>query len=133
VNQENERASETFSNVQSMFEGANATLRHVIEEGHVGSTIVNIGSKEDVDLIIIGARGHSQISRILLGSVSDHVATHASSSVLVVRPTGLGESDRSIRIAVAFEVCRLSGEPRVTRRCRRKRLIHALPACQTRT
>jgi nucleotide-binding universal stress UspA family protein len=103
VNQENERASETFANIQSMFEGANATLRHVIEEGHVGSTIVNIGSKEDVDLIVIGARGHSQISRILLGSVSDHVATHAASSVLVVRPTGLGESDRSIRIAVAFE------------------------------
>ena len=38
----------------------------------------------------MGAKGHSQVDRILLGSTSDYVATHAHCSVLVVRQARFG-------------------------------------------
>ncbi len=38
------------------------------------------------DLIVMGARGLGAVSRFLLGSVSDQVATHASTPVVVVPP-----------------------------------------------
>lgn len=37
------------------------------------------------DLIVMGAKGHSAVGRILLGSVSDSIATSAKCSVVVVR------------------------------------------------
>lgn len=39
----------------------------------------------DADLIVLGAKGHTMLHRLLLGSTSDSVATHAECSVLVVR------------------------------------------------
>lgn len=43
-----------------------------------------------VDLIVMGAHGHSVLDRVVLGSVSEHVATHADCSVAVVRPNEQG-------------------------------------------
>ena len=37
------------------------------------------------DMIVVGSRGLSTIGRLLQGSVSEHVATHARANVLVVR------------------------------------------------
>jgi nucleotide-binding universal stress UspA family protein len=39
----------------------------------------------DADLIVIGSHGHSGITRFLLGSVSEAIATHAKCSVEVIR------------------------------------------------
>ena len=50
-----------------------------------------------------GGEGPFANRRLLLGSVSDHVATHAPCSTLVVRPTGLHETVRPIRVCLAFE------------------------------
>ncbi len=49
--------------------------------------------------------GHSMVSRMLLGSVSDRVATHAKCSVLVVRPPGDDRPSNSPpkKIIVAFD------------------------------
>ncbi len=103
VNQEDERARQDFKEIQSMFDGANASLNHVVEQGHVGSTIVKVAEKENPELLILGAKGRSTVSRLLLGSVSDYVATHASCSVLIVRPTATRESHHPIRLAIAYE------------------------------
>lgn len=96
-------AAETYQRVASMFEGANATLNHVLREGPVGETVVEVAASKHSDLVVVGAKGHSQIGRLLLGSVSDHVATHAPCSTLVVRPTGLHDTMRPIRVCLAFE------------------------------
>ncbi|MCG8651830.1 MAG: universal stress protein, partial [Pirellulales bacterium] len=49
-------------------------------------------------------KGHSAIDRILLGSTSDFVATHADCSVLVVRPTGLlDDPERPFYVALAYD------------------------------
>lgn len=47
--------------------------------------IVTVATREDVGLVVVGQHGRSGLRRTLLGSVSDHVATHAPCSVLVVR------------------------------------------------
>lgn len=87
-----------------MFEGANANVECRIVEGDSRESIVDYAAQCKSDLVVLGAKGHSQIDRILLGSTSDYVATHAPCSVLVVRPTGLREQlDRSLRVTVAFD------------------------------
>ncbi len=96
-------AKDTFERVSEMFDGANAKLNHVLREGPVGESIVEVAESIKSGLVVLGAKGHSQIGRLLLGSVSDHVATHAPCSTLVVRPTDLHESARQIRVCLAFE------------------------------
>lgn len=98
-----EFAEETYAKVAEMFDGANVRVKHVVSEGPVGESIVDLAKSEKSDLVVVGAKGHSQIGRLLLGSVSDHVATHAPCSTLVVRPTGLHESTRPIRVCLAYE------------------------------
>ncbi len=90
--------------VSEMFEGANAEVNCQIVEGDAQETIVDAAKQMKADLVVVGAKGHSQIDRVLLGSTSDYVATHAPCSVLVVRPTGLRDQrDRSLKVAVAFD------------------------------
>jgi nucleotide-binding universal stress UspA family protein len=48
--------------------------------------ICRVAEERDVDLIVLGSRGLTVLSRILLGSVSKYVVTNAPCSVLVVRP-----------------------------------------------
>jgi nucleotide-binding universal stress UspA family protein len=47
--------------------------------------------RDDVDLLVVGHRGTSGVARILLGSVSEHVARHAHCSVLIARPAAPSE------------------------------------------
>jgi nucleotide-binding universal stress UspA family protein len=41
---------------------------------------------EKVDLIVVGSHGRSGVAKLVLGSVTSHIVTHAPCSVLVVRP-----------------------------------------------
>jgi hypothetical protein len=67
--------------------------------------ILEVSKQIDADLIVMGAVGHSMVSRMLLGSVSDNVATQAKCSVLVVRPQedNLSPHVSANKIAVAFD------------------------------
>jgi nucleotide-binding universal stress UspA family protein len=49
------------------------------------SAIVNYAEKEKVDLITIGTRGRTGITRMLLGSVASAVVTYAHCPVMVVK------------------------------------------------
>jgi nucleotide-binding universal stress UspA family protein len=51
----------------------------------VVAAIVNYADREKADLIVIGTRGRSGISKMLLGSVASGVVTYAPCPVLVVR------------------------------------------------
>lgn len=75
--------------------------------GHAGDEIVRLAHEWRADLVVVGARGHSTIERVLLGSTSDFVATHAPCSVLVVRPKGetAGTSSSTIKMLVPFDDC----------------------------
>jgi len=56
--------------------------------GRPEHTLVRVAERDEVDLIVVGHRGISGMTRRLLGSVSEHVAHHATCSVFVVRPPG---------------------------------------------
>lgn len=57
----------------------------LIWEGDPAESIIEVATAENVDLIVIGNRGHSGVGRALIGSVSDEVVRNAGCPVLVVR------------------------------------------------
>jgi nucleotide-binding universal stress UspA family protein len=56
--------------------------------GRPERTLVRVAERDEVDLVVVGHRGVGGVTRMLLGSVSEHVAHHAPCSVLVVRDSG---------------------------------------------
>lgn len=95
------RADKVFAEVEAMFDGANVRLTCEFVDGQVGSTIVDQAQQHGSELIVVGALGHSTLDRLLLGSTSDFVATHAPCSVLVVRPTQFNQ--HAPRIVWAYD------------------------------
>jgi nucleotide-binding universal stress UspA family protein len=53
--------------------------------GRAASVIVERADRRSADLIILGARGHGALERVVLGSVSSEVVDQAHCSVLVAR------------------------------------------------
>jgi nucleotide-binding universal stress UspA family protein len=53
--------------------------------GRPEHALVESARRDEVDLIVVGHRGLSGVARVLLGSVSEYVAQHASCSVLIAR------------------------------------------------
>jgi nucleotide-binding universal stress UspA family protein len=53
--------------------------------GNPAEEIMKAASREQADLIVMGAKGLGAIARFLLGSVSTRVVQHTNGSVLVVR------------------------------------------------
>lgn len=53
--------------------------------GNVPRTIERIAGEGDYDAVVIGSRDLGPVERLLQGSVSEHVATHAPTTVVVAR------------------------------------------------
>jgi nucleotide-binding universal stress UspA family protein len=56
-----------------------------VREGDPADVIIDVANEQQADLIVVGSRGLTGIKRFLLGSVSNKVSHHASSSVMIVR------------------------------------------------
>jgi nucleotide-binding universal stress UspA family protein len=56
-----------------------------ILEGSATEAILSVAEAREIDLIIMGTRGHSMIEGLLLGSHSHKVVSHAKCPVLLVR------------------------------------------------
>jgi nucleotide-binding universal stress UspA family protein len=63
--------------------GLNA--KTLVMQGEPRIKIVDVASKWNADLIVLGSHGRKGLERLLMGSVSDAVVRHAPCSVLVVR------------------------------------------------
>ncbi len=55
-------------------------------EGDPRKALLSHATTSEADLLIVGAKSHSMISRLLLGSVSEFLVDRAPCSVMVVRP-----------------------------------------------
>ncbi|MGE0228580.1 MAG: universal stress protein [Dehalococcoidia bacterium] len=75
-----------------------AAVSSEVRLGSAPSEIILLARDEGADLVITGARGHTAASEMLLGSVSQQVATNAECSVLVVRGR-----KRPARILLAYD------------------------------
>lgn len=53
--------------------------------GDPAQTIERIAADGGYDTVVVGSRGLGAISRVLQGSISEHVATHAETTVIVAR------------------------------------------------
>jgi nucleotide-binding universal stress UspA family protein len=62
------------------------TIEPVAIQGAAAEVLVK--ASVGADLLVVGGRGHSELIGMLLGSVSEHCATHAHCPVLVMRGAG---------------------------------------------
>jgi len=74
------------ADLESMLQPDCESIQRVRRHGHAARVIIDQAKEDGSDLVVMGAQGHAMIDRMILGSVSDSVATHAGCSVLVVRP-----------------------------------------------
>lgn len=72
----------------------------IISESEAGPTLVANGTQ--ADLIVVGTRGRGAIADALLGSVSTHVAAHATVPVVIV-PEAAPVDDRPGRVVVGVD------------------------------
>lgn len=64
---------------------ANIPCKALIRCGSAGRVIVQVAQAEGCDLIVMGSRGLSDFSGMVMGSVSHRVLRHATMPVLIVR------------------------------------------------
>ena len=53
--------------------------------GHPAQVIEKKAEEGGYDTIVLGSRGLGGLERVLQGSVSEHVATHAKTTVVITR------------------------------------------------
>lgn len=79
---------EALANIEiakSKLQASCGKLEHCVEHAHPNALILRLAEKHEVDLIVLGARGHNAIYRVVVGSTTEFVSSHAKCNVLVVR------------------------------------------------
>jgi len=85
VNAMQELAEETKTKVASMGEAEGVTVKvHTPGGGDAADALISAAEQVDADLVIVGNRGMSGMTRFVLGSVPNKVAHHCPCSVLIV-------------------------------------------------
>ena len=59
--------------------------------GDARFALIDAAKSEHADLLVVGSRGRTGLSKLLLGSVASHAVTHAPCSVLVVKSASLAK------------------------------------------
>jgi len=60
-------------------------IRGLVEEGDPAAVIIDVSNRLNVDLIVLGSKGQSEIGQYLIGSVANKVVQYAAKPVMVVR------------------------------------------------
>jgi nucleotide-binding universal stress UspA family protein len=69
-----------------------ASLRHEIRIGGAADQIIRFAEEVKADLIVLGYKGHSRFTQLVIGTTAQKVNTYSKSSVLIVKPTAPSEA-----------------------------------------
>jgi nucleotide-binding universal stress UspA family protein len=78
-------SEQRFEKVHPLLDEENIEWDRIVTEGYPADIICEIAETGGFDIIVLGSKGRSAISRFLLGSISDRVVHHALCSVCVVK------------------------------------------------
>lgn len=81
---ENE-AYEKVKSIESELEEAGFEVKVRVERGRPHNKILEVEEEEGVSVIVLGSHGKSNLSEMLLGSVSEHVIRHSKKPVIVIK------------------------------------------------
>ncbi|MCM2369849.1 universal stress protein [Aporhodopirellula aestuarii] len=126
INQECASAKARVEKTADELSGPVHSVHTHIPVGLPAFELLRLADETDTDLIVLGAVGHSALRRVLLGSVSDYVATHSAVSTLVVRPS----RDSDIPPNLDKIVIALSGSPEDHRMVDWLRQLHLHPSVE---
>jgi nucleotide-binding universal stress UspA family protein len=76
---------------ESTADASDLAVERTVVEGGPATTLLD--AAEHAEIVVVGRRGLGGFGRLLLGSVSDHVARHADSTVVVVPAGARAELD----------------------------------------
>lgn len=79
-----ERGKEIFWKARNLAKEKGVTIKTKMVEGNPAKEIIGFAERRDMDLIVIGAVGESESSRIRMGSVAGKIVRNAGRPVLVV-------------------------------------------------
>jgi len=81
------RAEDWFNKIENFPESTGVDIKTKVVTASVSivGTIAEVADSEGMDLIVMGPRGVSKFSKLLLGSVTSGVTTYARCPVLVVK------------------------------------------------
>ena len=60
----------------------------IIERGDPAEIVTELAAERDVDVIVMGTRGHSKLRQLLMGSTAERIVEHAPCPVLTVHRRG---------------------------------------------
>ncbi|MEZ0319775.1 MAG: universal stress protein [Pyrobaculum sp.] len=80
-----ERARKTAEEAAKAIASAGLEAEVEVRNGAPATEILNYAEEKEADLIVMGSRGLSAIQRLVLGSVSQAVASRAKVPVLIVK------------------------------------------------
>lgn len=92
-----EQAKRNLQAAAEELAGTGREVETLIVAGRAADTVTAMAEEHQVDLIVVGSRGHGTLETMLLGSVSSEVIDHAHVPVLVARGGGIE------RIAFAWD------------------------------
>ncbi|MEX2492598.1 MAG: universal stress protein [Nitrospirales bacterium] len=81
------RVHSELQRLEKLLASETLQVQSMVVNGIPGQEILSVIQKKKIDMAILGSRGLSRISGLLLGSVSEWVLNDASCSVLIGRPT----------------------------------------------
>lgn len=98
-------------------------VEEMVLQGNPKDLILDAVTDWGADLVVLGSRGRRGLTRFLLGSVSQSVASHAPCSVLVVRPAPVKTDEKAPAAAVATRLRDAEHTARVVRAVSRAKAI----------
>ena len=87
LDQERRAAIQWMENIRQKVKDKKVSFRSEVIDGLLSAeaTIVDYAESQNINLIVVGTRGRSGFSKVLLGSVASKVVTYAHCPVLVVK------------------------------------------------